>query len=255
MSINVLTLDMRSELIYTLMIIPDADIIYGISTNLYNKSIENITQEFINSITCNDDLCYELGHYHKDNKNKHENNIISQSIIDNILELIFNYNGKIRKFIYQHGSMSNDWNKDIKEFQHIIIPFIANTIDTSDRHEYIKLMIKSRAYIQPYFYIQSEILPIFIPFSEKFKLVPSKYKDYAEGYENNIEISRTQINMDDKIWFTNAITGNRFIRCKNCNEEYKVKRFGVVEDFQKKKELFKCKNKKYCDFTEIYNKD
>ena len=253
---TVLTLDMRSDLIYTLRIIPDADIIYGISRNFYRISIEQVTNEFIHSILCNNPSCYELGHYHNNNINNNNNIIISQSINDNILELIFNYNHKIRKFIYQHDNALISWNNNIKDFQHIIIPFIPIALDINIDNT--KLMIKSRAEGQPYFYIQSDNLPIFISLNDKFKLFPQQTR-----VNNSIHnISRLQINMDNDIWFTNSILQYRYVKCTYCLKEYEIKNYATLEDIENiknKSQIFKCEkfenDKNYCQFTEIYNKD
>lgn len=272
MTTRVLVIDMRNDLISTLMIIPDADIIYGISTNLYNLSIDTITQEFINCITCHDNTCRKFGHFHEANADKSQNSIISQSTHGNMLELTFNYNGKPRKYIYQHGNMFNNWHEDITDFQHIIIPFCPTIFDTNEQtdeqtdeqttirenYNYIKSMIKKKATSNPYFYIESDVLPIFAEFKENYTEIPPAYEDYEtvfEECENCVIVSKIQINMDDEIWFNkNSITENRFIKCKKCNTEYKLARHAKLEDFKQNK-YFECKNDTYCDFTVIYTKD
>lgn len=227
-SISALVLDMRNELISTLIIVPDVDIIYGISINLYNKTIETVAKEFVSSITCSNKgsfACFEFGHFHENRKNDTMSNIISQRIYDNILELTFYYNGKNRKLIYQHDSMYTNWHSNIKGFQHVIIPFcqdvfnnvnnaVSSDIAPHEDFNYIKEMIKSRSCGNPYFYIDSCLSsePVFINLTEYFKIFPETDTEDAENndfvedengliYENENTYSKVQINMDDDVWF------------------------------------------------------
>lgn len=233
--VSALVLDMQNELISTLIIVPDVDIIYGIygiAINLYNKSIETVAEEFVSSITCSNKgsfACFVVGHFHENRKNEPMPSIISQRIYDNILELTFYYNGKNRKLIYQHDCMFTNWHSNIKDFQHVIIPFcqvvfnntnnaVSSYVGPHEDFNYIKEMIKSRSCGQPYFYIDSCMTtePVFINLPEYYKLFPeAEAEAEAEDAENNDFVedengpiykiehaySKVQINMDDDVWF------------------------------------------------------